>query len=103
MLSPRANPLRTFRKVLWIGLALLILSAIGTIGFHRIEGWSWLDSLYMVVITFSSIGYGEVHPLGHVGRMFTIGLIVSGAVFVALGIGTLTQALLEFELLHFFG
>src|SRR5438270_420348 len=102
-ISRARNPLLVFGKVLWIGLAIVLLSTIGTIGYHLIEGWSWLDSLYMVIITFSSIGYGEVHPLSHVGRMFTIGLIVSGAVFVALGIGTLTQALLEFELLHFFG
>jgi len=97
------NPLRTFRRVLWIGLALLVLSAIGAIGFHQIEGWSWLDSIFMVVITFSSIGYEEVHPLSPHGREFTIVLIVAGAVVVALGIGTLTQALLEFELLRFFG
>jgi voltage-gated potassium channel len=101
--SPAAHAFRTFRRVLWIGFALLILSAIGTIGFHVIEGWSWLDSLYMVVITFSSIGYGEVHPLSRTGRIFNIGLITCGAVAVALGIGTLTQSLLEFELLQFFG
>ena len=102
-ISTAAHALKTFRKVLWIACALLILSAIGTIGFHEIEGWSWLDSLYMVVITFSSIGYGEVHPLSPRGRIFNITLITSGAVMVALGIGTLTQALLEFELLQFFG
>jgi voltage-gated potassium channel len=101
--SPAAHALRTFRKVLWIGFALIVLSAIGTVGFHVIEGWSWLDSFYMVVITFSSIGYGEVHPLSRMGREFNILLIVGGAVTVALGIGTLTQALLEFELLQFFG
>src|SRR3954470_13123996 len=103
MAVARPNPLKAFRRVVWIGFALLGLSAIGTIGFHRIEGWSWIDSLYMVVITFSSIGYGEVHPLTQTGREFTIGLIGCGAVVVALGIGTLTQALLEFELLRFFG
>jgi voltage-gated potassium channel len=102
-ISPATNPLQAFRRVLWIGLALLVLSAIGTIGYHVVEGWSWLDSLYMVVITFSSIGYGEVHPLSRAGREFTIVLIACGAVVVALGIGTLTQALLEFELLQFFG
>jgi voltage-gated potassium channel len=101
--SPGASPLTAFRKVFWIGLALVVLSAIGTIGFHLIEGWTWLDSLFMVVITFSSIGYEEVHPLSRVGREFTIALIICGAVVVALGIGTLTQALLEFELLRFFG
>jgi voltage-gated potassium channel len=103
MAVARPNPLKAFRRVVWIGFALLGLSAIGTIGFHTIEGWSWLDSLYMVVITFSSIGYGEVHPLSSAGRIFTIGLISCGALVVALGIGTLTQALLEFELLQFFG
>src|SRR5215510_1176892 len=97
------NPLIAFRRLLWIGIALVVVSAIGTIGYHVIEGWNWLDSLYMVVITFSSIGYGEVHPLGRHGREFTIALISCGAVLVALGIGTLTQALLEFELLQFFG
>src|SRR5437588_9751254 len=102
-ISSATNPLQAFRRVLWIGLALLLLSAIGTLGYHYIEDWSWLDSLYMVVITFSSIGYGEVHPLTQTGREFTIGLIGCGAVVVALGIGTLTQALLEFELLQFFG
>ena len=102
-ISGARNPLQAFRRLLWIGLALVLLSAIGTICYHLIEGWSWLDSLYMVVITFSSIGYGEVHPLTQRGREFTIALISGGAVVVALGIGTLTQALLEFELLHFFG
>lgn len=97
------DPLRAFRKLLWIVLALALLSAGGTIGFHVIEGWSWLDSFYMVVITFSSIGYNEVHPLSPAGREFNIGLIMCGAVVVALSIGTLTQALLEFELLQFFG
>ena len=101
--SPAAHAFRTFRKVLWIGFALLVLSAIGTVGFHVIEGWSWLDSLYMVVITVSTIGYGEVHPLSPAGRIFNIGLITGGALLVALSIGTLTQALLEFELLQFFG
>ena len=97
------NPFRSFRKVVWIGIALAVLSAVGTVGYHVIEGWNWLESLFMVVITFSSIGYEEVHPLSRAGREFTIALIVCGAVVVALGIGTLTQALLEFELPQFFG
>jgi voltage-gated potassium channel len=98
-----ARPLRAFRNFLWIAAGLLVLGTAGAIGFHVIEGWPWLDCVYMVTITFSSIGYGEVHPLSRDGRIFNIGLIVCGAVVVALGIGTLTQGLLEFELLSFFG
>ena len=77
---------------------LAVLTAIGTAGFHYIEHWSWFDSFYMVVITFSTIGYGEVHPLSHAGRIFNVGLIVAGVAVLFLMIGALTQALLEFEL-----
>jgi voltage-gated potassium channel len=80
-----------------------VLTAAGTVGFHFIEGWSWFDSLYMVIITLSTIGYQEVHPLSHAGREFNIVLITSGVALVFLMIGALTQALLEFELVRVFG
>jgi voltage-gated potassium channel len=57
----------------------------------------------MVVTTFTTIGYQEVHPLSHMGRIFNVGLILAGVSLVFLGIGSLTQALLEFELRSFFG
>ena len=85
------------------GIAILLLTLVGTAGFHYIEHWSWFDSFYMVVITFSTIGYGEVHPLSHAGRVFNIGLIIAGVAVVFLMIGALTQALLEFELGKLFG
>lgn len=98
------NPaVRAFRNLKWVALALLLLGLIGTAGFHYIEGWSWFDGFYMVVITFTSIGYGEVHPLSQHGREFNVGLILTGAVLVALAIGYLTQGLLEFELTKVLG
>ena len=87
-----------YRTLRWFALALTVLTAIGTAGFHYIEHWPWFDSFYMVVITFSTIGYGEVHPLSHAGRIFNVGLIVAGVAVLFLMIGALTQALLEFEL-----
>jgi len=72
--------------------------AIGVVGFHVIEGWSWFDGLYMVVVTFTTIGYQEVHPLSHAGQVFNLILIVVGVSLVFLTIGFLTQALLESEL-----
>ena len=43
-----------------------------------IEGWPFLDALFMTAITMSTIGYGETRPLSAEGRIFTIGLIILG-------------------------
>jgi voltage-gated potassium channel len=84
-------------------IAIVVLALIGMTGFHAIEGWTWFDSLYMVLTTFTTIGYQEVHPLSHSGRVFNIFMIVAGVCLLFLLIGVLTQALLEFELRDFFG
>jgi voltage-gated potassium channel len=84
-------------------LLLAVFTAAGTVGFHFIEGWPWFDSLYMVVITFSTVGYQEVHQLSHAGRIFNIGVIVAGVGLVYFAIGTMTYALLEFEIEKVFG
>ncbi|MCH8748648.1 potassium channel protein, partial [Patescibacteria group bacterium] len=60
---------------------LIILGSIvatGTIGYMLIEGWSSIDAVYMTIITISTVGYGEVNPLSHAGRIFSIFLIVGG-------------------------
>lgn len=50
----------------------------GVIGYRLIEGWSFLDSLYMTIITISTVGFQEVYPLSRLGRIFTISLIITG-------------------------
>ena len=95
--------MRAFRNLWRIVVALIVLTIIGTAGFHYIEGWSWFDGFYMVVTTFTTIGYQELHPLSHAGRVFNVVLILAGVSLVFLGIGSLTQALLEFSLRSFFG
>jgi voltage-gated potassium channel len=94
---------RKFRPLKILTVFLILLTGGGTAGFHFIEHWSWFDSFYMVVITLSTIGYQEVHPLSHAGRVFNVVLITAGVALVFLMIGALTQALLEFELSRVFG
>jgi voltage-gated potassium channel len=94
---------RALRNLKLIGVALAALMLVGMAGFHFIEGWPWFDGLYMVVTTFTTIGYQEVHPLSHAGRVFNLALIVVGVSLVLITIGVITQALLEFELESFFG
>ena len=69
------------RFVVAIGL-LLGVTIVGTAGFALIEGWPLNDSLYMAVITISTVGYGEVQALSAGGRLFTTGLIVVAIVVI---------------------
>lgn len=95
--------MKAFRNLRTIGLLLLLVMAIGTAGYHYIEGWTWFDGFYMVVTTLTTIGYQEVHPLSHTGRIFNVFVILAGVSLLLLGVGALSQALLEFELQSFFG
>jgi len=95
--------MKAFRNLRTIGVLLLAVMAAGTAGYHYIEGWTWFDGFYMVVTTLTTIGYQEVHPLSHAGRVFNVFVILSGVSLLLLGVGALSQALLEFELQSFFG
>lgn len=92
-----------FRNLRWIAAALATLFVLGTVGFHVIEGWGWFDAFYMVLITVTTIGYSETHPLSEAGRVFNVAVIVGGVGLLFLAIGALAQLLLEFELLNVFG
>jgi len=92
------------RNRLYLPFSLLcFVVTAGTAGFHYIEHWSWFDGFYMTLTTMTTIGYGEIHPLSHVGRIFNSCLIVASVVTGGLTIGALTQALLEFEFGKAFG
>jgi voltage-gated potassium channel len=95
--------MKAFRHLKFLAAALAFVMAVGTAGFHYIEGWPWFDGFYMVITTLTTIGYQETHPLSQAGRVFNVFIILSGVGLVFLVIGSLTQALLEFELQSFFG
>ncbi len=66
---------------------------VGTLGFMYIEGWAWGESLYMSVITISTVGFTEVHPLSGHGRAFTGAYVIANLGITALFISQLTQHL----------
>ena len=62
-------------------LAAILLSSIvltGTAGYMLIEGWSAWDSLYMTIISLTTVGYREVHPMSRAGEAFTMFVLVGG-------------------------
>ena len=66
------------RKVLLGSLILLAIIVVGVAGYRIIEGWDLFDALYMTIITITTVGYAEIHPLNASGRVFTMVLIVGG-------------------------
>ncbi len=95
--------MKSRRNLELIALALAVVAAGGTLGYRVIEGWPWFDCFYMVLTTITTIGYTEIHPMSHTGRLFNVFVIVAGVGTVFMAIGVVTQALLEFELRTFFG
>jgi voltage-gated potassium channel len=76
-------------------LLFLLLVGFGCAGYMVIEGWNFMDALYMTVITLATVGYGEVHSVGSVGRIFTLALIILGGGFFVYAAGNIIQFLVE--------
>lgn len=78
-------------------LYLLLLLFIGSTGYRLIEGWTYLDSFYMTLITLTTVGFGEVHELSDSGKVFTMILLMAGVLFYALVINRLTKSIVEYR------
>ena len=55
-----------------------IVIAIGSVAYHYLEGWDWLDAIYFSIITLTTIGYGDFSPQTDGGKIFTIFYIIIG-------------------------
>lgn len=68
---------------------LAMIIAVGTVFFHLVEGWSWLDSYFFTVVTLSTVGYGELVPATPAGKIGT-------TLFILLGLGVFAVAIQQF-------
>jgi voltage-gated potassium channel len=91
------------RTPIVIALLIFILLGLGSIGFHTIEGWPWFKSLYTTLMTVSTIGAGPENEISPAGEKFNIILMFLGLIVVGFAIGSVTKAVVEFELGTFFG
>lgn len=87
-----------------MALALIIIViAFGTAGYQLIEGWNFLDALYMTIITLTTVGYREVHELSSRGMIFTIVLLMVGVGTFLYALSAGAKIILEGELQELFG
>lgn len=80
------------------GRLLALLGAVisfGTVGYMVLEGWGFVDALYMTMLTLTAVGFTEVHPLDTGGKLFTISLIVMGVTVVVLALSLVARAIEE--------
>lgn len=87
----------TFRKIFVWSAILLAILIFGSLGFVWLEGWSFLDALYMTVTTLTTVGYSEVHPLDRTGRIYNMALILTGMGAMLYIVGSLARVLIEGE------
>ncbi len=92
------------RKKVLVSLVLLSTVIVtGTLGYTLIEGWDLFDSLYMTIVTLTTIGYEEVHRLSRAGRVFNIFMILYGVGVVAYTVNFLIRFILEGEIQEVLG
>ncbi|MFY7944006.1 MAG: potassium channel family protein [Crocinitomicaceae bacterium] len=89
---------KIFRRFYFIAFLLLLIFSIGVGGFMIIENWNFFDSFYMTVITITTVGFGEIHPLSSIGRIFTSFLILGTFGTIAYLISTITSLIYSGEL-----
>jgi voltage-gated potassium channel len=88
----------TFRKIAQWAACLLALLIFGSLGFMWLEGWNFFDALYMTVTTLTTVGYGEIHPLDHIGRIYNMVLILTGMGVMFYIVSSLARVVIEGEL-----
>lgn len=86
--------------------ALIIIAAliaIGSVGFHAIEGWGLLESLYVTVMTLTTVGYGDFAPQSRTGMVFTVALVAVGVGTMLYTVGLVAQSMVEGRLMNLMG
>ena len=81
---------------------LMLTIIFGMVGFVIIEGYTWLEGLYMSVTTISTVGFGEVRPLSELGRIFTIVLILVNLALFTYFITLLTRFFVDGEFINLY-
>ena len=89
---------RIGRRLAFIALAILLTLCFGTAGFILIEDYPPFDAFYMTLITITTVGYREVHPLSRPGQVFNSALLIIGVTTLFFAIGLMTQTIIELQL-----
>jgi len=82
---------KIYIAIILLGVTLLI----GIFGYRFVADYSWIDAVYMTVITITTVGFGEVTPLTTEAKIFTIFLILSSVVIVGFALTVITEYIIN--------
>ncbi|MGK0252844.1 MAG: voltage-gated potassium channel [Mariniflexile sp.] len=91
------NPLsRFFKTRMYTAVFLMVfILLVGVTGYRVISGYSWVDAVYMTVITMTTVGFGEVVPLDEQSKIFTIFLILASVLIMGYALSIITEYILS--------
>ena len=88
---------KEFRNIYIASIALLVIFLSGIFGYKILEGYDFVEAVYMTVITISTVGFKEIHPLSKEGMIFTGVLIIFSLGFFGYFITSVTRLFIDGE------
>ncbi len=95
-------PIHWTYRLLQPFLVLHFIILIGILGYMAIEGYTFMEALYMTTIAITTVGFSEVRPLSDGGRLFTIFLLITSWITFAWAIARITQFVITGEIYKYF-
>ena len=90
------NMLNLFRSRIYLAITLMVaVLAFGVLGYWLIADYSWVEAFYMTIITVTTVGFGEIRPLGTEGKVFTVILIILSVFIFAFALSVITEYILS--------
>ena len=80
-------------------ILVVMMMMFGTLGYMANDDFNLIDAIYQTGITFTTVGFGEIHPISNAGRVFTITLIILGFVVFSFSVGLLVEVIKRGELI----
>ncbi len=88
--------IKLFRSKIYVALFFVVIVLLfGVLGYRFISDYSWIDALYMTIITVTTVGFSEVRPMGPEGKIFTVLLIITSVFTVGFAISVVTEYILS--------
>lgn len=86
---------RLGKPVMAAGSAVMIFISGGTLVYHSLEKWSWIESLYFCVSSLTTVGYGDIAPTRDASILFTVFYLLLGTGVVVASLGVIGSRYLE--------